>query len=508
MKRSITFGLAGLLLTLSSMAQNAYEIKINVKGLPDDTLYLVKYLFDKQYISDTCVGVKNGVAVFKGKTLLDKGVYTLVSERKSIYFDFFVNDSQKFSITSDFNDIVNSLKATGSKDNESFFAYIRFITNKNVEFGKLRESTKGKSKEDSATFMKDNLKKLNDDVIKFEKDFMTKEKGTFVYDVMNLKTEKYPEASQIPKASNGRPDSVWQYYYYKNHYWDEVNFKDARLVRTPFYDDRLIKYFDGNIILQHPDTIIKAIDMIIDKCEMGNDLYNMTLAHFTSKYENSKIMGFDKIFVHIHDKYIATGKAKDIYSEETIKKITDRVNIMRNLLIDSKGPDLFMIDTLYGRQVAKMGFDTCKSSESVTKLYYKNVDKLTPMFNKLYDIKSKYTILVFWDVDCGHCQTEIPKLQEGLKLIKGKIDYTVYAVYTKEDYDKWIKWLREKKVDFYNVYDPIHLNNIKDKYDITTTPIIYILDKDKKIKAKRLGAEQVREYIELLERIDKETPKK
>ncbi len=507
MKRTFILPAISFLMCFGAFAQNTYEIKFNIKGLPDDTLYLVKYLFDKQYIADTCKNVKDGIAIFKGKEPLDKGVYTLVSERKSIYFDFFVNENQKFGISTDMKDIVNNLKSIGNKENEEFFSYIKFITNKNIDFGKLRESTKGLSKADSTKLVNDGLKKLNEEVTGYEKAFMLKQKGSFVYDVLNLKTEKNPDPALIPKAKNNRPDSVWQYYYYKNHYWDDVNFKDARLVRTPFYDDRLIKYFD-QIVLQNPDTVCAEIDKIMSKCEQGNDLYNMTLAHFTSKYENSKIMGFDKVFVHIYDKHIGTGKAKDIYSEETVKKIGDRIAIIRNLLIDSKAPELFMIDTIHGKAVSKMGFDTCKSSESVTKLYYKNVDKLAPMFHKLYDIKSKYTILVFWDVDCGHCQTEIPKLQENLKPIKGKIDHTVYAVYTKDEYAKWITWLKEKKVDFFNVYDPVHINNLKDKYDIYSTPVIYILDKDKKIKAKRLGAEQVRDYLEMLEKIEKDSLKK
>lgn len=507
MKRNLLLTAFTLIMGTTAIAQSGYEIKFNIKGITDDTLYLVRYLFDKQYISDTCKNVKNGAGVFKGKLELDKGIYTLVSERKSIYFDFFVNETQKFSISSDMKDLVNELKAVGSKENEEFFNYIRYITNKNIDFGKLRESTKGMSKTDSTKTVSEGLKKLNDDVTLFDKTFMNKVKGTFLYDVLNLKSEKNPEPAMVPKAKNNRPDSIWSYYYYKNHYWDGVNFKDARLVRTPFYDDRLIKYFD-NIIVQHPDTVITEIDKIMSKCEMGNDLYNMTLAHFTSKYENSKIMGFDKIFVHMYDKYIGADKAKDIYDEATIKKIGDRIAIIRNLLLDSKAPELFMVDTIFGKTVSKWGFDTCKSSESVTKMYYKYADQLTPKFNKLYDLKSKYTVLVFWDVDCGHCQTEIPKLQESMAKIKGKIDYTVYSVYTKDEFDKWVKWIREKKLDFMHVYDPVHINNLKDKYDIFSTPVIYILDKDKKIKAKRLGAEQVKDYLEMLEKMEKDANKK
>ena len=468
--------------------------------------YLVKYTFDQQYISDTCKKIKNGLIEFKGKKDLDKGVYTLVSDAKSIYFDFFVNESQKFVINTDASDIVNSLKVTGSKENEMFFSYIKYITNKNQDFNKVREQTKGKSKEDSTKFMAEKVKQLNDEVRKFDADFMLKTKGTFVYDVMNLKTEKEP--TDIPKAKNGRPDSVYQYYYYKNHFFDGIDFKDERIVRTPFFDDRVKKYFD-NVILMHPDTVIQEIDKILAKCNEGNLIYNLLIGYFTYKFEQSKIMGFDKVFVHVADKYILSGKAKGVYTEETVKSIKERVDIMRNLLLEAKVSELYMIDTTMGKQVRKMGFDTASTSKSITDLYYKNIEALTPMFKTLYQVNAKYTVLVFWAADCGHCQTEVPKLHEDLKAIKGSIDYKVFAVQTKDElYESWKKFINEKKLtDFIHVFDPVHLNNLKERFDIYSTPVIYILDKDKKIKAKRLGADQVIDMLKTLETIDKENAK-
>jgi thiol-disulfide isomerase/thioredoxin len=246
---------------------------------------------------------------------------------------------------------------------------------------------------------------------------------------------------------------------------------------------------------------------VLAKCDQGNLIYNLLLGYFTYKYEQSKIMGFDKVFVHVADKYIISGKADKVYTEETVAKIKERVDIMRNLLLEAKVSELYMIDTTYGKQVRKMGFDTATSSKSITDLYYKNLEKLTPMFKTLYQVKAKYTILVFWAVDCGHCQTEIPKLHEDLKTLKGKIDFKVFAVQTKDDlFDTWRKFLIEKKLtDFINVFDPIHLNNIKEKFDIYSTPVIYVLDKDKKIKAKRLGAEQVIDILKSLEEIEKQS---
>ncbi|MGZ3899169.1 MAG: redoxin domain-containing protein [Bacteroidia bacterium] len=500
-----------LLLTLLTLAafnsksQNAYDIKINFKGNKDTAMYLVKYTWDQQYIVDTCKKIKNGMVEFKGKHSLDKGVYTLVSQGKAIYFDFFINESQKFTITTDISDVVNSLKSADSKENESFFTYIKYITNKNQEFGKIRDQSKGKSKADSTKFITEKFKVLNDDVKKFDAEFMQKVKGTFVYDVLNLKTEKEP--TNVPKASNGRPDSVYQYYYYKSHYFDGIDFKDDRIIRTPFFDDRIKRYYES-VIVQHPDSVINEIDKVLSRCAKDSLIYNTLVVYFTYKYEQSKIMGFDKVFVHMADKYITNGASKKLgYTEETIKKIKDRVDIVRNLLLDAKVSELYMIDTTYGKQVMKMGFDTCKSSKSVTDLYYKNVEKLTPMFRTLYQVNAKYTVLVFWASDCGHCQTEIPKLNENLKELKGKIDFKVFAVQTKDEFEAWRKFIIEKKLDFINVFDPVHLNNLKERFDIYSTPVIYILDKDKKIKAKRLSADQVIDMLKMLDAADKKAGK-
>ena len=50
-----------------------------------------------------------------------------------------------------------------------------------------------------------------------------------------------------------------------------------------------------------------------------------------------------------------------------------------------------------------------------------------------------------------------------------------------------------------NVYDGVHYNNLKDKYDIYSTPVIYILDKNKRIKAKRIDVEQIKPILDVLE---------
>ena len=79
--------------SLFAVAQSGYEITINLKNCNDTIAYLTYYQLDKTLIKDTCTTIKNGKIVFSGKKKLDKGIYSLVSQKKAIYFDFFVDEN-------------------------------------------------------------------------------------------------------------------------------------------------------------------------------------------------------------------------------------------------------------------------------------------------------------------------------------------------------------------------------------------------------------------------------
>jgi len=490
-----------LFIGCSAFSQSGYEIKGNIKNLTDSVVYLAKYNFGKQYVVDTCNKVIKGSFVFKGKTTLDKGIYFVVTQSKSHMFDFILNQNSKLSFTSDASDLQYNLKAIDSKENEDFFAYTKYYLTKNKEFMSLKDKTKGMNKVDSTAFMQNKAKEFSEDVVKFENDVIKAQQGTFFGDWINLKTEK--EAKEIPQQKTSTDSSYYRFNYYKGHFWDGVNFADDRLLRTQFFEDKVKKYFDQIVQQLGPDSVKVEIDKILAKCPKDGDMFKYLFVHFMTNYENHKLMGFDAVFVHIVDKYIKVGVANSIYEAKTIGKIVEKSDRVKPLLIGSVAPELFMIDTVNGKIVNKMGFDTASTAESITKLYYANVQKLAPLFTTLSSVKAKYTILVFWDVECGHCQTEIPKLLEVYHELKKTVDVKVFSVYTLSEFDKWKKYIIKNKLDFVNIYDPIHLNNVKEKYDIFSTPKVYVLDKDKKIKSKHMPVDKIPELIKLYESADK-----
>jgi hypothetical protein len=81
-------------------------------------------------------------------------------------------------------------------------------------------------------------------------------------------------------------------------------------------------------------------------------------------------------------------------------------------------------------------------------------------------------------------------------------------VATEFDVDEWKKFLKEQKIeDWLNVADisfddegnPLANSDWRDKYDIYSTPVVYLLDKEKRILAKRINHDQLKEIILRLE---------
>ena len=475
-------------------AQSGYEITINLKNCNDTLAYLTFYQMDKTMIKDTCKSIKNGKIVFKGKGKLDKGIYSLISQQKSIMFDFFIDDTtQKLELKSELGpNILTELTALNSTRENDFFNYIRFITQQNKEFADVRQKMELKTKKDTLALV-EIQKKMENSIADYEEKFLLANKGSYIADVVNLKMEK------VLKDKPKTPDAAAEVAYYRKHYWDNVDFHDDSTMRNPFFFKKLKKYFD-NVLPIQADTVAVAIDKMMNQT-LPESLFNkLMLAHFTYSYETSEIMGFDKVFVHMADAYFKTGKAKGVYEDDVIERIIKRANKLRPLLIGATAHDLFMIKAEDFPKMKNMGFEDAKNSEEMTKVFYKNEAEVNKMFVKLSDVKANYTLLIFWDVDCGHCQKEIPKLITTYnELLSEHKDIKVYSVYMQHEGDKYLKYIAEHQLPWINVYDGAHYNNAVEIYDVYSTPVIYLLDKNKVIKAKRISVEQIKPLIADLE---------
>ena len=491
-----------LLSTLTRInAQNSqpgYEVKITIKGLKDSACYLTRYKWEGNYYFDTAV-VKKGVFTFKGKQPLEKGLYSVVGAKaNTLYFDLLLTD-QKLSIVTDTADIYKNMKITGPSVNEDFRKFVIEMSTNYKEAYDYEQAIKKRKDPDSTKLIREDKMKHYESIRKYQKDYMAKNPNSYLSTIIRLQNDI--EMPAIPKASNGRKDSTWEYNYFVQHYWDGISLNDIGTLNTnKLFSGKLKTYFEKTLI-QAPDTLIKYADWLVKQTGDNKEMFKYIVYYLTKTSEDSKIMGHDAVFVDLINKYYRTNRAFWV-DEKTNKKIIERGDILEPLLLGKKAPEMNMIDTVGAKTIKKLGMDTITSSERLTNVFTDNYTTLQKLFVPLYSIKADYTIVVFWDVDCGHCQKEIPRLKEIYDKMKeeGK-SVEVYSVYTHFEVDKWKKFIRDHKLNWVNVYNGVHLIDLKVKFDIYSTPVIYLLDKNKTIKAKRIGVEQVEDVITNLSKI-------
>jgi len=123
------------------------------------------------------------------------------------------------------------------------------------------------------------------------------------------------------------------------------------------------------------------------------------------------------------------------------------------------------------------------------------MDSYKGIFVSLYDIEKDFIILYFWEPDCGHCKEATPKLKSYYEKARNE-SIEIFAICTTSDKPKWAEYIEENKLTWINGWDPERRSNFGFSYNVQSTPLIYILDKDKKIIAKKLSVDDIPSFID------------
>ncbi|MBI5219275.1 MAG: DUF5106 domain-containing protein [Bacteroidia bacterium] len=459
-KYFLLFIISFLFITLAF--PQGYDIKIKINGLKDTTVLLGYYLADKKYVIDTARVNKEGICNFKKNKKLDEGLYLIILPNKT-FLDFPVTDVQDFALLTDTGYLLMNLKIKGSKENQIFSDYQKnMIYNQKLSMDLKKRLSLNKNIKDSVKLINDKLVRIKKEVDAFNNKIISENPKSFTAHFIRGTQEI--EVPDPPRDEKGNvKDSLFQYRYYKQHYFDNTDFSDDRLMRTPFLQSKIESFFKKTV-LQVPDSIIAEIDKLILKAKANDKMLRFVTAWLLNSYETSKYMGMENVFVDIADKYYLSGQAAWADSS-FLRKLKDRVSKMRHNLMGKTAPDLKRLETSIGEWAT------------------------------LSLVKAKLTILVFWEPNCSHCKKVIPKLHEICSKYKNN-SVSVFAVYTQHDTTEWNKFIEEHGLtDWLNVYDRYNLSNFRNLYDIFTTPTLYILDEKKTIIARKIDVEAIEKFL-------------
>lgn len=455
-----------LLILFRVEAQNAgYHLDVHIDGLHDTLLIMGYHFGEKKFIADSAFADANGHAVFEGDTLLNGGIYFIILPEKN-YFEFMLTDDQTFEIRVKRDSLISTLQFKGSTENDLFADYQRFMMDMQMQRSELMQNLK-LAGDDSLSKAKLNadLQELDKRVDAYWARITTEHPTTLLASVIKaMMPIEIPKFTAPQGASN--PDSLrWamSYNYNQLHYFDNINLNDRRLIRSPILVPRINNYFD-HVLLPLPDTLIAAACMLIEKSKADSMMFQFVVQHLLNKFLTSDHMGMDGVFAKIAERYYLDGEAWWA-DAKLIDNIRENVECIIPNMIGKQAPELKLLNE---------------------KMQY--VD--------LYDIKAKITVIYFWDIDCSHCKKVTPELKKLYTEYK-PLGLEVFGVYTQGDQPKWMEYTREHGLNWVNVWRPNIGSDFRKNYNVKGTPVIYVLDANKKILAKRISHETLAEILEI-----------
>ena len=407
------------------------KIRVEIENLEDSLFYLLKYKSDKTYTIIDTTFVPNQKKVFKNKTNYPEGIYLLADSKQNPIFEILLGKDQKFSIM--VGDLMrnDTYIIKGSKETSDYFD-IYAKTNYNKLYIKALES--------EIEYFPDNARKI--DSIKLNhneylESIKIKDRNSFLKTYIG-----YNKEIIVPQEYKNKSEQ-----YIIDHYFDDKSLSDVRILNTRLLKNKLDDYFNNYLSKQSTNVILQKIDYLINRTTAGyrdipQNLLDHNVRDYILWYLYSKYFDNDLIYIHLSDVYFSKLEINNL-TENIRNEIVKRADILREITIGHLAPTFTYIDD-EGNQI------------------------------DLSEIDSKNTILFFYKPDCQKCIRE----KRILGLLKNR------------QKDLTILYININEENYHNVSQDIAV-----QYDIKTTPTIYILDKDKRIIAKNIKAEDIEFHL-------------
>jgi len=425
-------------------AAGGMKIEVQIQGGQDRMAYLGYYYGDKQFLQDSLVLYSRGKGTFAAPEPLPAGIYFLALKNKG-YFDLLLSDDQAFALSADTADWAGSLKAARSRQNELFFDFQAFTRSNQPRQSELMAELETAQDAQEQARLRAELDQVNARLEAEWRRVVAENPGTFF--------------AVLLEAMNG--------YTEEDRFFAHMDFGHPGLLRTPLIHKACQMVLARNLNNYRPNELLIAeLDSLIAKARPNPEAYQFVTTHFLNFFNTFQRLGMNEVFVHLADNYFLGGKA-DWFTPEATEQLAARTQELRASMVG---------------QVAKP-FE---------------MERTTGEFVALDELPHHYVLLFFWKTGCGHCETASELLSEFYQEARAAdADLELVAIYTYQNRDDWNKAIQEYgDPDWINVWDPEDKNNYHLNYYIVSTPIVYLLDQDRKIVAKRAGEDAIKALLD------------
>lgn len=458
-----------LVLPFYATGQNdGFRIDVQITGWENKKVYFEYHYGKKNILIDSLLLDNLGEIIIEGDTAMPDGIYMIGMPQKPFIEFIMDKNNQFFSLSTDTIDIVNHLKFKDSYDNEVFLSFQR---NSHLNWTQNRWYRKrlrnNRNNTDSINEINAEIKEFNKSQKEFRKELIARNKNLLLAKIItSLETPIIPDppidTSLSPEAQK-KAARMWKYLYYKDHYWDNIDFSYAGLLRTTLIENKINSFFT-RVVPNTNDSIIVESERLIEKSKANPEVYRFVADKLLSNFEPTGKWSNDKVFVTLANKYFLSGQAPWVDSLS-----------MQQLIFRVK----MVLPTLLGKHIPITVFTTMDNTKNFT----------------IDTIPAKIMILYFWSSDCSHCKKYTPKLYEIYKRYKDK-GLKVVAITATNNFDEWRQYVKEQNyTEWINGYYEGNYMKLLNLYNVYMTPHIFILDENKTIIQKDLDPRSLENII-------------
>ena len=235
----------------------------------------------------------------------------------------------------------------------------------------------------------------------------------------------------------------------KAKYFDYIDFTNSSVLRNNRIAGKILSYVwlftNENVNQRDYDREYKAFaDTILKKTIVNREVYDFAVELLIDFFRG---INRDHLVDYVSEQY---NPALSYDIPEQNELFANRINNIKRLALGKTAPEIETID-------------------------------ITGTVIKLSEIEAERTVLLFWSGSCNQCY----KLITELKKISNQNQFEVLAISIDEEPASWSLIIDELELDWINSIEP---DGIMSKpahdYDIGETPVMFLLDKDKRIAAK------------------------
>ncbi len=439
----------------------APDITIQIEGYTGGgTAKLIGVFTDQNYLADSARISPTGEIRFKRSEPYFPGMlFAVLPNNENI--QMLVDLDQTFALKTKMGSLVESMQVEGSEDNKLLYQVIVWEEAQRPALQQTEVKIKS-AKPGSPEYQQ----------AKAEQDKLTADRTTYLRDIFdknpNLLYTKFKMAGQNPELgevnkADGTRDTAKVVYWYRNYFWDGVDFSDERLLYTPVISNKLKRYVN-ELTPQVSDSIVASSFKLVDKVQSYPEYFKYFANWIVLNYDPNKstLMDPQAVWVNMIQRYFTYDKAFWADSVET-HGLQLRAYEMAASLVGKKGPD-----------VNAMGIDG--------------------KMHSIYEMTDPYIVVYMWNPDCEHCAEQTPQLVNMYPNLK-KQGVDVYGIAINTEDAKYRNTVKKYNMPWVNVFDATN-KSIYAKYYLDNTPEVYVLDKDRNIIAKNLHVDQIQTILD------------